>query len=204
MTDETKSPMQESDTNERNISFTPEAAAKVAQFAEANETAQGKPLRIYVQGGTTGYDYGFTFEEKRDDDVVFPQDGFDLIVDGYSLELLQGSTIDFQQTLTGGGFVVNNPNEPDPMSDPVYAQVQKLLDEQINPGVASHGGFVQLLDVKDGVVYVRLGGGCQGCGMVDTTLKQGIERILKEQIPEVDRVLDTTDHAAGQNPYYQQ
>ena len=81
-------------------------------------------------------------------------------------------------------------------------KVQELLDASINPAVAGHGGHVQLIDVKESVVYVQMGGGCQGCGMADVTLKAGIERMIKEEIPEVTEILDTTDHASGQNPYY--
>lgn len=81
-------------------------------------------------------------------------------------------------------------------------KVQQLLDESINPAVANHGGYVQLIDVKDNTVYIQMGGGCQGCGMADVTLKAGIERMIKEEIPEVVEVLDTTDHASGNNPYY--
>jgi len=204
MTEETKATVDEAAVGNGSIEFSTVAAEKVREFLSGHEQAQGKPLRVYVQGGPAGYDYGFTFEDKRDDDEVIPQDGFDLVVDGYSLGLLAGSTVDFEETLTGGGFVVQNPNEPDPMSDPLFARVKGLIEDQINPGLGMHGGFVTLLDVKDGTVYVKLGGGCQGCGMVDVTLKQGIERLLKEEIPEIDRVLDTTDHAAGENPYYQQ
>ena len=81
-------------------------------------------------------------------------------------------------------------------------KVQELLDSMINPAVASHGGYVQLIDVKDSTVYLQMGGGCQGCGMADVTLKAGIERVIKEEVPEVTEVLDTTDHGSGQNPYY--
>jgi len=84
----------------------------------------------------------------------------------------------------------------------IKERVQHLLDTSINPGVAGHGGFVRLMDVQDNVVYLQMGGGCQGCGMADVTLKAGIETLIKEEIPEVTEVLDTTDHAAGRNPYY--
>jgi len=82
-------------------------------------------------------------------------------------------------------------------------KVQKILDEMINPAVAGHGGFVELLDVKEKVVYLMLGGGCQGCGMVNVTLKQGIEATLRDEIPQIAAVVDQTDHAGGSNPYYQ-
>ncbi|PYN87480.1 MAG: hypothetical protein DMD87_13820 [Candidatus Rokuibacteriota bacterium] len=88
------------------------------------------------------------------------------------------------------------------MSDDLKTRVQELLDSTINPAVAGHGGFVELVDVQDNRVYLQMGGGCQGCGAADITLKQGIERLIKEEIPEIAEVLDATDHSAGSNPYY--
>ena len=82
------------------------------------------------------------------------------------------------------------------------SKVQEVIDTMINPAVAGHGGYVELIDVQDSKVYLVMGGGCQGCGAADVTLKAGIERLLKEEIPEISEVLDTTDHAAGANPYY--
>jgi Fe-S cluster biogenesis protein NfuA len=84
----------------------------------------------------------------------------------------------------------------------VKEKIQYLLDHKINPGVAAHAGFVELIDVKDNNVYVRLSGGCQGCGAADFTLRQGIEAIIRNEVPEIRQVLDITDHAAGMNPYY--
>ncbi|HTR02772.1 MAG TPA: NifU family protein [Thermoanaerobaculia bacterium] len=80
--------------------------------------------------------------------------------------------------------------------------IRDLLDRQINPAVAAHGGFVELIDVRRNNVYLRLGGGCQGCGAADVTLKQGIEKAIRDLAPLVGEILDTTDHAAGRNPYY--
>jgi len=81
-------------------------------------------------------------------------------------------------------------------------KVQYILDTAINPAIAAHGGYIELIEVKDKTVYVRMGGGCAGCGAADITLKAGVEAMLKEEIPEIEEVLDTTDHAAGTNPYY--
>lgn len=81
-------------------------------------------------------------------------------------------------------------------------KVQFVLDTAINPAIAGHGGFIELLDVKGKTVYVRMGGGCQGCGAANITLKAGVEAMLKEEIPEIEEVLDSTDHASGTNPYY--
>jgi Fe-S cluster biogenesis protein NfuA len=80
--------------------------------------------------------------------------------------------------------------------------IRDLFDREINPAVAQHGGYVELIDVKKNNVFIRMGGGCQGCGAADVTLKQGIEKAIRTLIPKVGEILDTTDHAAGRNPYY--
>ncbi len=84
----------------------------------------------------------------------------------------------------------------------VKERVEYLIDHRINPSVALHAGFVELIDVKESNVYIRLGGGCQGCGAADFTLRQGIEAIIRKEVPEIRQILDITDHAAGLNPYY--
>ncbi|MCZ6530231.1 MAG: NifU family protein [Chloroflexi bacterium] len=89
------------------------------------------------------------------------------------------------------------------LDTPEGKEIQRLLDERINPAVAAHGGHIALVDVQDDTVYIRLEGGCQGCGMADVTLKQGIETEIKQLVPKITSVLDATDHAGGENPYYQ-
>ena len=89
-----------------------------------------------------------------------------------------------------------------PPADQIRQVVQQVLDRDINPSVAAHGGVVSLIDVKDNVVYIQMGGGCQGCGMADVTLKFGIETAIRAAVPEVGDILDITDHASGRNPYY--
>ena len=87
--------------------------------------------------------------------------------------------------------------------DALYERVAKLFEEQVNPMVARHGGRVELIDVQDAVVMLRMGGGCQGCGMADVTLRQGIEGMLAQSVPQVRGIVDITDHATGANPYFQ-
>jgi Fe-S cluster biogenesis protein NfuA len=89
-----------------------------------------------------------------------------------------------------------------PPSDDIRERVQQVLDSEINPSVAGHGGMVRLIDVKDNVVYIQMGGGCQGCGQADVTLKYGIETAIRAAVDGVGDILDVTDHAAGRNPYY--
>jgi Fe-S cluster biogenesis protein NfuA len=90
-----------------------------------------------------------------------------------------------------------------PSESEIRKKVQRLLDSEINPAVGMHGGWVELIDVKSNSIYIRMGGGCQGCGAADVTLKQGIEKSIRDLVPQVGEILDTTDHAAGRNPYYQ-
>ena len=89
-----------------------------------------------------------------------------------------------------------------PDDDALYERVFQVFDTQVNPMVARHGGKVELIDVQDGVVMLRMGGGCQGCGMADVTLRQGIEAMLQQAVPEVKGIVDITDHTAGSNPYF--
>lgn len=89
-----------------------------------------------------------------------------------------------------------------PEAEQIKKRVQEILNNEINPAVAAHGGWIELIDVQRNEVFIRMGGGCAGCGMADVTLKQGVEKTIREAIPEVGAIMDTTDHAAGRNPYY--
>ena len=187
----------------KQLTLTDNAIQKVSEFAAMHPEAGGKQLRICIQGGSkAAYEYGFTFDEPGAGDAILAQGAIEVLVDRFSLMYMDGSVVDFVEDLRGSGFVVENPNPSPLMQDPVARRVHELIEQRISPGVASHGGSVQLIDYVEGRVYVRLGGGCQGCGMVDVTLKQGIEALLRQEVPEVLEVLDTTDHAQGSNPYY--
>ena len=89
-----------------------------------------------------------------------------------------------------------------PASDEIREHVQRVLDTEINPAVAGHGGVIRLIDVKQNQVFIQMGGGCQGCGQADVTLKFGIENAIRAAVPAVGDILDVTDHASGRNPYY--
>ena len=89
-----------------------------------------------------------------------------------------------------------------PPSTELMVKIQDIFEQKLNPALASHGGMVELLDVKENNIFIKMGGGCQGCGMADVTLKQGIEKLVRQEIPEVGGIFDTTDHMAGRNPYY--
>ena len=122
----------------------------------------------------------------------------------------QGGAEDWRQLGKRVGSAIRNFLNPPPEiaegdrlpPEHVRMRVQQVLDEMINPGVAALGGFVELLDVQDDNVFIRMGGGCQGCGAADVTLKMGVERLIRERVPQVREIFDTTDHASGMNPYY--
>ncbi|MEE2703751.1 MAG: iron-sulfur cluster assembly accessory protein [Myxococcota bacterium] len=188
------------------IHLTEDAVSKARSLAEAG-SREGMAIRVTATtDGPAAFRYALQFveaDERVSEDTVVDQAGVVLYIDPESAQFLSGATIDFVDDLSGAGFKFENPNQPPLLEDPVAARVHQLIEERINPTVASHGGHVTLIDVKDGKVFVRLGGGCQGCGQADATLKQGIEAMIRDEIPEITSVLDTTDHAAGENPYYE-
>ncbi len=143
-------------------------------------------------------------EAGEPDDTIINFADFNIYISPESYPYLKDAKMLLQESEWGGEFKIENPSLKAPeLKGPVPEKIQKLLDEQINPAVASHGGVVTLIDFKNSTAYIELGGGCKGCGMVDVTLKQGVEVLLKENVPEIKEVLDVTDHASGTNPYYQ-
>ena len=185
------------------ISVTDAARQKVNSIIDGQE-AKVEGLRISIEGRTaSAFQYGLGLEEEAaPDDVVVDCGDFKVLIDPESAENLKGATIDYVENLNSSGFNVENPNTPT-WDNPKAQKIQELIDEQINPAVAAHGGHIDLLDVKDDSIYIHMGGGCQGCGMANVTLKHGIESMIKDVLPEITKIVDTTDHAAGTNPYYQ-
>ena len=189
------------------IVFTSGAQERIRAFIAENDDLL---LRVNVPNPSPiapEYEMSLIEEaEKQPDDETFRTAGFAVVVDCESAKILRGTTIDWVETLEGGGFQFDNPNiKPlgsEPLTGPLADRVQRVLDERINPGVATHGGTISLVDVRDNVVYLRLGGGCQGCGMASVTLTQGIRQVLQEAVPEIVDIQDVTDHASGKDPYF--
>jgi len=121
-----------------------------------------------------------------------------------SASLIDGATIDYLQSGASEGFKFINPNDLryKRWDDPIAARFQTLLEDEINPGIAAHGGVIVLVDYTDGIAKVHMGGGCQGCGQAGATLQEGVEARVKEVIPEILSIVDATDHGSGENPYY--
>ncbi len=136
-----------------------------------------------------------TMVMARDNRLLVSRDG------GAWDEVIAGLT----RTITEfyGGGTTSHAIDEDLDEDDIRRRVEAVLDAEVNPAVAAHGGFINLLDVKGSTIYVHMGGGCQGCGMASVTLRQGVDKLIREAVPQVKRILDTTDHAAGENPYYQ-
>jgi Fe-S cluster biogenesis protein NfuA len=164
-----------------------------------------------VHSGTVAFSAA---EEAGDNELatkLFQVPGITRVeLDGYKVTVSQSGAEDWRQLGKRIGSTIRNFLNPPPEipegdrlpPDHIRTRVQQVLDEMINPGVAAHGGFVELLDVQDDNVFIRMGGGCQGCGAADVTLKMGIEKLIRENVPQVREVLDTTDHGSGQNPFY--
>jgi Fe/S biogenesis protein NfuA len=184
------------------LTFTDAARAKVREILAA-KGQQGFAVRLRITGrDTENFLYEFRSVEeatRRADDHVVDAGDFAVFVDPSSAGHLDGAVIDFGG-LGGGGFKIDNPNPV--WEDDTSRRVAEVIETQINPAVAAHSGRITLVDVKDNVAYVRMQGGCQGCGMAGVTLRQGIERQLRGQVPEIEGVVDVTSHEQGTNPYY--
>ena len=195
-------------------------AAEVVLGALAEE-ADGATLGLRVAISGTEMSPSMTFEFGYDqslheiagadgDDVVYEAAGLTVIIPGDSVENLTGATLDVPSNPLQGGLVIRNPNRPD-MADridlsesgSVAERLQNLLNNHVNPSLAAHGGYVELVKVEDSKAYLLMGGGCQGCTMSAATLHQGVATIITQHVPEILDVIDVTDHAAGENPFYQ-
>ncbi len=189
------------------------ALAKVLQIREGEDDSETLGLRVEITG-TNGADftYDLTFDpiaEAPQDAEVYEVSDLTLIIPAESVENLTGATLDLPSNPMQGGLVIRNPNKPDllaghdiELSGPLADKLQQLLDRHINPSLAAHGGYAQLERVEDTVVYISMGGGCQGCAMSAATLREGITAMISQALPEVTQVIDVTDHDAGENPYY--
>jgi Fe/S biogenesis protein NfuA len=196
------------------LGITPGARAVVLEARAQEDDAQHMALWVEVNGLVNGaYAYDIFFQAAADagpDDVVQHDDQLPVVIPAESVPALRGARLDLADDESG--LVIVNPNTPPPsptempegdLTSDLALRVLAVLDEQINPSIAAHGGQAQLVAVEAPVAYLRLMGGCQGCGMAQVTLSQGIEVAITDTVPEITSVVDVTDHEGGTNPYFE-
>jgi Fe/S biogenesis protein NfuA len=179
------------------------------------ERPEPEGLALWIEpdsgvGGDHPYElYLYPIDQAAAHDLVQDLDELPVVICGGSADALRGAVVD--RVMTTGQLVLVTMERPSPavgvragseLRGDVAQRVQQVVTEHINPSIAIHGGRAEVASVADGVAYLRLGGGCQGCGIAQVTLRQGIEVAIKEAVPEIDRVVDVTDHASGTNPFY--
>jgi Fe/S biogenesis protein NfuA len=203
-------------TDDAVLSVTDEAVALIVETRASEPNADQLALYLEVSGEAAGaYTYDMWFETAADagaSDVLQRFGDLTLVITAASVEKVRGASL--EQGPEGLGIA--NPNTPphpvgfapaapaSDLSSPVELAVLEILEAEINPQIASHGGRADLVAVdEDGIAYVRLSGGCQGCGLAEVTLSQGIAVAIQEAVPEIAQVVDVTDHADGTNPYFE-
>src|ERR1039458_3544280 len=202
------------------LRLTAPALAEMVGWRAGEAAPESLALCVEISGAHDDvYTYDMYFQATSDavpGDWIDHLGGFTLIVPGQSIDRIRGSLLDLSPDADGGGMVIRNPNRPPParrspamtgpppdLSGDVAQRLLQVLDEQINPAIAAHGGRADLVAVEEDTAYLRLSGGCAGCGMAAVTLSQGIEVAIRESVPEIVNIVDVTDHASGTNPYYE-
>lgn len=209
-------------TGDAVVEITDEALAVVSEALSNEQGSEALALWLEVRGiEASRYAYDLYFQaaaDATDDDAVQELGGVTVVVPGPSISRLSGARLEFS-TDDGGGLVMVNPNQPTAseiapgvpeevqaqgIEGPLATRAVAVLEAEVNPSIAGHGGRADLvaMDEAEGVAYLALSGGCQGCAMSRMTLSQGIEVALRDAIPELTAVVDVTDHAQGDNPFY--
>lgn len=198
------------------LTVTESALATVLEVRAGEDDPAGTALRVAITGANmTEFAYSLDLvpiAEAADDDAVYTQGShgeLTVIVPAGSVDNMMGATLDVPSSSASGGLVIRNPNTPNPLAGldleltgELPEKVQAVLDQAVNPALASHGGFARLVGIDGTRVFVTMGGGCQGCAASAMTLRDGIRAMLMDALPEITDVVDATDHAAGENPFY--
>ncbi len=202
------------------LRLTAPALTEIIELRAGEAAPESLALCVEISGAHDDvYTYDMYFQAAVDaapGDWIDHLDRLSLIVPGQSIDRIRGSVLDLSPDEDGGGMVIRNPNRPPParrspamtgpppdLSGDVAQRLLQVLEEQINPAIAAHGGRADLVAVEVDTAYLRLSGGCAGCGMAAVTLSQGIEVAIRESVPEIVNIVDVTDHASGTNPYYE-
>ena len=203
------------DTTHQIITITPTALAELAALRDTEPDADRLGLRLEIiskPGEDFKYDLSFDVVTKAafTDEVRTHTEGdvtLKVIIPANSIDLLEGATLDHTSS---AGLVIRNPNKPLAPTveglvrdDALSAEVETFVQDEVNPQLAAHGGFVTYVGHdNEGTAYLTMGGGCQGCSMSRMTMMEGVQTMIVEQIPAIERVRDLTDHSSGENPYY--
>ena len=191
------------------INITPAAQDYLADLLE-KQNVTGIGIRVFItQPGTPYAETCIAYckpGEEKPDDIAIALERFTAWIDGVSESFLEDALVDYSTDRMGGQLTIKAPNAKVPMvneDSPLNERINYYLQTEINPGLASHGGQVTLIEVvEEGVAVLQFGGGCQGCGQADVTLREGIEKTLLARIPELKGVRDITDHSNRDNAYY--
>ncbi|MEX2131415.1 MAG: Fe-S biogenesis protein NfuA [Pseudohongiellaceae bacterium] len=192
------------------ITITEPAQDYLAELLK-KQNCEGIAVRIFIlDAGTPKAETCISFcrpgEEKSDDEVK-DYKGFKAFIEQHSIPFLEDAVVDFAKDSMGGQLTIKAPNSRLPKltgNSSLADRVNYILYNEVNPSLAAHGGNVTLEEIfEETVAVLRFGGGCQGCGMVDVTLKQGVEKTLLEQVPQLTEVRDITDHSQRENAYFQ-
>ncbi len=192
------------------------ALETVLDVRASEDDPENTALRVGITGSNmTDFTYALDLcgvDEAEEGDAVYQQGShgeLTVIIPADSVERMQGSTLDVPAQAAAGGLVIRNPNTPNPLdgldldlSGELPEKIQAVLDQAINPALASHGGYAALVGVDGSKAIVTMGGGCQGCAASAMTLRDGISTMLMDALPEITEVVDATDHSAGENPFY--
>lgn len=197
--------------DENTLAVTDEAVEAILGIRANEPDAEELALTVAITGvRNMQFVYELTFIPVVDaaaDDVLQRFGELPIVVRADSVESLTGAMV----VIRDGGLAIDNPHSPSPpmgsgeaiAEGPLADQVRQVLEQQVNPAIAAHGGFAELVAIEDDTAYLRMGGGCQGCAIAQVTLTQGIEVAIKEAVPEIVEVIDVTDHTSGENPYYE-
>lgn len=198
------------------VRFTDRAREMVLTFLSQGQEGL-EALRISMDGSPLAPRFELTLvgmEERRPDEREVDGGGFRVLMSDADAPVLDEAVIDFVERVNESGFEVRTSaavaaskngtgtGAATPPQGALADRVREVLDRQVNPGIAAHGGSIALVDVKDNDVYLEMSGGCQGCAMSRLTLRQGVERMLRQAVPEIAAVHDITDHAGGSSPYF--
>ena len=180
------------------VTVTPEALEHLTELRDEEADGEQLGLRLGLASAPgEDFKYDLSFEEflkAAFEDEVRTHEGLKIIIPGNDVELMTGATLDYTVTQ---GLVIRNPNKPE------APNIEALVSGEVNPALAAHGGFVTYVGHdSEGTAFLTMGGGCHGCSMSKMTMLDGVQTMLVDALPAIERVKDLTDHATGSNPFY--